>query len=149
VALAICLFGLAAAAFALASPGAGDDGVYGIALGDGSIEVEGPVLAAGRQVIEVTNEGTDEHEVVVVRTDMAPGEIPVGLHGVSPAMAGRLVIGEDHVAAGHAHKQGQVLGLMPARSRRYQLDLAPGHYVVLCQTDNHYLGGERTEFEVR
>jgi hypothetical protein len=136
-------------AFALASPGSADDGVFEIQLGDGAIELESPTLSPGRQVIEGVNTGSEEHELVVVRTDLSPDEIPVGLHGVSPAMAGKLVIGEDHRASGHAHRPGVVLGLRPGTSQRYQVELEPGAYVALCQTGNHYLEGERVAFEVR
>jgi hypothetical protein len=136
-------------AFALASPGSTDDGVFEVSLGDGSIDVEGPTLAPGRQVIEVSNTGTTEHEIVVVRTNLAPDDLPVGLHGVSLSAAGELVIGEDHITAGHKHRPGMVLGLEPGTNQRYQVDLEPGSYVVFCQTGNHYLAGERTEFEVR
>ncbi|HEX2129380.1 MAG TPA: hypothetical protein VHF58_09210 [Solirubrobacterales bacterium] len=144
---AVALVG--AGALALASTGSGDDGVFEIELAEGSIGVEDATVGAGRQVVEVKNSGTEEHEVAVVRTDRPIDGIPVGLHGVSASLAGELVIGEDHVAARHAHRPDELLGLAPGTSRRYQLDLAPGRYVVLCQTDNHYLEGERTEFEVR
>jgi hypothetical protein len=149
VALVISLIAFGAGAFALASGDAPDDGIYEIELQDGAIALESTELPVGRQVIEVTNTGTEEHEIVVVRTDMDPDEIPVGLHGVSASMAGKVIIGEDHAAAGHTHKPGEILGLLPVRSQRYQVDLASGHYVVLCQTENHYLEGERTQFEVR
>jgi hypothetical protein len=149
LALAIAVISLGAGAFAIASTGAEDDGVFKIELRDGSIGLEGPVGPGGRQVLEVANEGTAEHEVVVLRTQADADEIPVGLHGVSPSMAGRLIIGEDHAAAGHTHRPGVVLGLLPGTSRRYQVELGPGRYVVLCQTANHYLTGERMSFEVR
>ena len=149
LALAIGVISLGAGAFAIASPGAEGDGVFEIELRDGSIGVEDPVAPTGPEVIEVANEGTAEHEVVVLRTRADPDEIPVGLHGVSPSMAGKLIIGEDHAAAGHAHRPGVVLGLLPGTSRRYQVGLTAGRYVVLCQTSNHYLEGERIRFEVR
>jgi hypothetical protein len=148
IAVAICLLALGLGAFALASPAAEDDGVFEIELGDGAIALESAALPAGPQVIDVANTGSEEHEVVVVRTRKAPDAIPVGLHGVSPSLAGEVLIGEDHAAAGHTHTPGTVLGLLPHESKRYQVELAPGRYVVICQTDNHYLEGERTAFEV-
>ena len=141
---------VAAGALALASSGGGaDDNVFAIELRDGSIALESATLSPGRQAIEVTNGGTEEHELVLVRTERSPDDIPVGLHGVSPSMAGELAIGEDHAANGHRHPAGVVLGLLPAQSRRYQVELRPGRYVVLCQTANHYLEGERAQLEVR
>ena len=139
----------ALATFALASSGAGDDGVFGIALADGEITLESKELAAGRHVVEQRNEGTTEHELVLVRTDLGADELPVGLHGVSIKGAGELVVGEDHLRAGHEHQPGTVLGLLPGESRRQRVDLAPGSYVAFCQTGSHYLAGESVELEVR
>ena len=149
-ALAICALALAGlAALAFAGADEGGDGVFAAEARDGEVAIESASIVRGRQVVEVANAGTVEHELVVVRTDRAADEIPVGLNGVSVSLAGRPVIGEDHAAAGHDHATGEVLGMLPGESRRYQVDLAPGRYVVLCQTDNHYLEGERTSFEVR
>jgi hypothetical protein len=142
--LLVAVAGALGGALALASGGgARDDGVLEIAMGDGAIELERTVTAPGRQVVEVVNEGTAEHEVVLVRSELAPGELPVGLHGVSIGRSGTLVIGEDHLKAGHNHPPGVVLGLEPGQSQRFQVDLAAGSYVVFCQTGSHYLGGER------
>jgi uncharacterized cupredoxin-like copper-binding protein len=149
-ALAVVAMAAVGGALALASGGdAGeDDGVVTIAMRDGAIEVERPVLTAGRTVFEVVNEGSAEHEAVVLRTDKAADELPVGLHGVSISLAGDLVLGEDHVAMRHKHRPGETLGLTPGRSLRYQVDLKPGDYVVYCQTGSHYLAGERAAFTV-
>jgi hypothetical protein len=150
IALALVLMSAGAlAAFVLAAPGSADDGVFAITMRDGAIELEDAGLTAGRQVIEAANAGTEEHEIVVVSTDLAAGDLPVGLHGVSVSGAGKLVIGEDHVKAGHRHRQGVVLGLRPGTSQRFQVDLEPGTYVAFCQTGNHYLAGERASFAVR
>ena len=137
------------AALALAAPGSKDDGGFGVTLADGEVRLEAETLPTGRHVIEVVNEGTAEHELVVVRTDLAPDELPVGLHGVSIGQAGELVLGEDHLRANHKHAPGSVLGLLPGELRRHQADLEPGHYVVFCQTGSHYLAGERAAFTVR
>jgi hypothetical protein len=150
VAASIATLAIAAlAAYALADPGADDDGVFEIRMTDGAIELEAPTWRPGRGVIEVTNAGSEEHEIVVLRTRRAPNRLPLGLHGVSIRLAGRLVIGEDHVALGHRHRSGEILGLLPGESQRYQAELTRGHYVVYCQSGNHYLEGERTEFVVR
>lgn len=143
------LLAAAASAFALAAGGAaGDDGVTRITMTDGAIAIESSQLPAGRRVVEVVNEGTAEHELVVLRTSKPADALPVGLHGVSIKQAGELVIGEDHLASRHEHEPGTVLGLLPGESQRHQVDLKPGSYVVYCQTGSHYLAGERTSFAV-
>lgn len=143
------LAGIGAALAFAAGGSAADDGAVRLAMRDGAIELERTELAAGRIVLDVVNEGSTEHEVIVLKTDEPADELPVGLHGVSIALAGELVVGEDHVANGHSHQPGRELGLPPGEERRYQVDLEPGTYVVYCQTANHYLGGERTAFAVR
>lgn len=146
---------LAAAALAtwlaLAATGsqAAADGVYEVELSDGEIALEAAEVPVGERVVETTNAGTREHELVVVRTNRAPAELPVGLHGVSISLAGELVVGEDHVAMGHAHAPGEVLGLLPGETSRAQVALRPGPYVAFCQTPGHYLAGEHAGFAVR
>lgn len=138
----------AALAFASGGGSGADDGLVEITMTDGAIDVDSSTLTAGLHTFAVTNEGAAEHEVVVLRTDKPADELPVGLHGVSIELAGELILGEDHVASKHGHKPGQVLGLLPGRSQRYQVELKPGSYVVYCQTGSHYLAGERTTFTV-
>jgi hypothetical protein len=156
LAIAICALGLTASGAALAviesPPPEQDgtaDGVYSISLADGAITLEDEQVDGGRVQVDVSNTGTQEHELVVVRTELAPDALPVGLHGVSIAGAGKLVIGEDHQKLGHDHASDVVLGLRPGETNTYELDLEPGHYVAFCQTSNHYLAAEESaEFMV-
>ena len=144
----LAIGGTTVGAVALASPEQAADTVFEVSMDDGSIGLESASVEPGRRVIEVANVGSEEHEVVVLRTPKAPDALALGLHGVSIKYSGDLVVGEDHAALGHKHRN-QVLGLLPGESQRYQIDLRPGHYVVYCQTSSHYLDGERTEFGVR
>jgi uncharacterized cupredoxin-like copper-binding protein len=136
------------AALAPASPEA-DDGVYEVRLLDGAIEPESRALAAGERVIEVTNAGSVEHELVLLRTPRPADRLPYGLHGVSIGLSGEPVIGEDHSALGHDHAADDVLGLLSGESARYRVELRAGHYVLFCQSGNHYLSGEHAELTVR
>ena len=142
------LLAVAGAALAIAAGGEPADDIFEVTMRDGALELESQTLEPGRLVVEAANDGSEEHELVIIRTAKAPDGLPVGLHGVSISLSGELVLGEDHIALGHKHKAGQVLGILPGQSRRTQVDLAPGHYVVYCQTGSHYLGAERTEFTV-
>lgn len=146
----LCVLGLAGGAvFALAGSNEPADGIYSVELSDGKLTVESPVLDRGRHQIELTNTGTKEHELVILKTDKAADELAVGLHGVSIELSGELIVGEDHHGLGHDHGADQVLGLLPGESRRSEVDLASGNYVAYCQTDGHYLGGEAVGFTVR
>ena len=136
-------------ALALAAADGPADEVFEVSLLDGAIEVEGDAPEAGASVVEALNGGSEEHELVILRTERAPDELALGLHGISVEHSGELVFGEDHLAEGHAHDPGEVTGLLPGESLRYSVELAPGHYVAFCQTGGHYLAGEAAEFTVR
>lgn len=127
------------------------DGPMRITLEDGSIGLSHSELEAGRQPIEVTNAGSGEHEVVVVRTEKAEDELPIGLHGVSIPLSGDLVLGEDHLAEKHGHEPGAILGMLAGESQVHSSELEPGRYVVFCQSGAgaHYRAGEHASFTVR
>lgn len=153
VRIALALAVIAASAGGWAALGQATEGgpgleVIEIVMRDGEIEVDRGPHPAGEVMIEVTNDGTGEHEPAMVRTELAAGELPVGLHGVSLERAGEVVLGEDHAALGHDHGPDEVLGLLPGEAITYRVELEPGRYVVLCNTDGHYLAGERAELVV-
>lgn len=153
LALAAGLATLAASAllvFAGSSPeeSRADDGRVSVALRDGEIVVEPGSVVAGPVTVEVVNEGIREHELVILRTELEPDELPVGLHGVALDQAGEVVLGEDHLSLGHAHAPHEVLGLLPGDGATHRLDLRTGSYVVLCSTGGHYLSGEHAALSV-
>ncbi|MBX3285706.1 MAG: hypothetical protein R2746_07060 [Acidimicrobiales bacterium] len=93
---------------------------------------------SGRVVFDLENTGPTVHELVVARTDLASGELPLGSDGLSvdedtPKVR---VLGEDE-------------SVQLDERHQLDLDLDPGHYVLFCNLEGHYLGGMHVDLEVQ
>jgi uncharacterized cupredoxin-like copper-binding protein len=92
-------------------------------------------LHPGKVDLSVKNDGPDAHELIVVR------ETSAGL----PMRKDGLTVDEDAV-------DKQTLGALepgqPGKTRRLEVNLTPGRYVLLCNMAGHYLGGMHTELVV-
>jgi uncharacterized cupredoxin-like copper-binding protein len=77
------------------------------------------------------NAGTVRHELVVLKTKLPPGKLP--LRGTRAAEPGRV---------------GRIGPVAPGRSRTLNLLLKPGKYVLLCNLAGHYVAGQRIGFTV-
>lgn len=99
---------------------------------------------AGRVMFAVTNTGTELHEFVVVRTDLAPDALPTEADGS---------FNED---AASVDVLGEIPEFAPGPTYLLTLDLTAGHYVLLCnrveveggETVAHYHEGMRTSFSI-
>lgn len=98
-------------------------------------------VSAGSVTFNVKNIGPkDVHEMVVLKTDLAPDAVPANGDGsVNEEGAGVEALGEvEDVAVGG--------------TKTVTLDLAPGAYLLLCNIvdgdEVHYKLGMRTAFEV-
>lgn len=116
----------------------GDDGeasTVAVSLTEFAVAPSPASVPAGEVTFEATNEGALPHELVVVRTDLAPGEIPAdGAHANLEADGVEVVDRTDQVNAGD--------------SESLTVDLDAGTYVLLCNVDGHYAGGMFTSFTV-
>ncbi len=114
-----------------------------VTLQEFSILPDKDEVDAGSITFATTNAGPDDvHEFVVVKTDLAPGDLPVDADGaVDESGAGMEVIGEIEDIAVDA-------------SMSVTLDLAAGNYVLICniydadEDEAHYHEGMRTAFTV-
>lgn len=115
----------------------------GVTLQEFSVLLDKAEVPAGSVTFATTNVGPDDvHEFVVIKTDLAPGDLPVDATGtVDEAGGGMTVIGEiEDIAVG--------------ASMSVTLDLAAGKYVLICniydetETEAHYHEGMRTAFTV-
>ncbi len=100
-------------------------------------------VPAGSVRFSVTNIGPDDvHEIVVMKTDLAPDALPTVADGsVDEEGVGIEVIGEIEEIAVDGEEE-------------LTLELAPGKYVLLCniydaeEVEAHYAEGMRTAFTV-
>lgn len=96
-----------------------------MAPGGGTI---GP-LKAGEVKFDVHNDGTTQHEFVVIKTDADPGALPVEDAKVNEETAGE--------------SPGEADDIDPGQSKTATMRLEPGKYVFICNVPGHYLSGMR------
>jgi hypothetical protein len=119
--------------------------VVGVTLQEVAVVLETPTIPAGSVTLETTNAGPAlEHELVVVRTDLAAEALPTNEDGsFNEAGEGVEILGEiEPFAVG--------------TTESLTLDLPAGHYVFLCNVVDtsgdapfsHYAAGMRVDVEV-
>ena len=139
--------------------GCGDDDSEGaeggtsvqVMLDEFSVATEPASAPSGEVTFDVSNDGEETHEIVVVRTDLGLLDLPTAEDGsVDEEGEGVEVVGEvEDIAAG--------------ASGSLTLDLETGQYVLICNIveeememdememehdPSHYQSGMRTEFTV-
>ena len=143
VAATVAVFLIVAAA-ALA---AGGGGAAEVRLTE--FRVEAPrSLPAGETELVVRNSGRTEHDLVIVRTKRAAGDLPMGLNGVAPQLAGKIVFGEPH-SRHEEHGAPPKHHYTPGSAKKSAVSLTPGRYVLLCTLPGHYEQGQRAPLVVR
>ena len=90
-------------------------------------------LTARRGVVAFSarNVGKLDHELVVLKTNVAPG---------------KLVVRKDRAV--ETGRIGRVGPIKPGATRTLALTLKAGKYVLLCNLPGHYKGGQRIGFGV-
>ncbi len=102
-----------------------------------SIRAEPSSAKAGMVEFVAHNEGTVEHELVVVKTSLAPDQLPVGEDDTVKEGGPVEVIGEIEPDE-----------LSPSATASTTLELQAGSYVLICNIPQHYSSGMRTAFNV-
>ena len=119
-----------------------------VTLEERSLRPDAQSVAAGRVTFETVNRGTQEHELLVVRTDLPAGDLPMGLEGPALELAGDVVLGAPH--SHHAlDRRSAARHVAPGGTRRETVELSPGRYVLLCSLPGHYAAGQRASLLVR
>lgn len=138
---------LVAAACTSASPspgaGGGESTTVNVTLQEWSVLPEVSSAEAGEITFHVTNDGPDDiHEFVVIKTDLAPGDLPTDETGsVDEEGEGMEVVDE-------------IEDLEVGASEDVTVTLEAGSYVLLCniysedEEEAHYEEGMRTAFTV-
>jgi uncharacterized cupredoxin-like copper-binding protein len=93
------------------------------------------VVAPGPVHLNVVNKGPVAHELIVALT--GGGKLPIGPDGIN--------VDEERLEV------REVAELEPEEpgSHSLQVNLRPGHYVLLCNMAGHFKGGMHTEMLVR
>ena len=103
-------------------------------ISDYKLVTDHPTIAAGHIVFGIRNHAAMLHELKIIKTDLAPDQLPVD--GAS-------------AKAKEDGKVGELLNISAGASRKLVLDLVPGKYVLICNIAGHYQLGMRVGFEVQ
>ena len=121
------------AAVALAAGCSGGSGAptVKVALTEFKIAPDPTSVKSGDVTFDVTNDGTTEHEMVLIKTDEAPADLPM-----------------ENGEASEDGSVGEVADLAAGSSGTLKVQLDPGTYVMICNLPGHYTSGMRTAFTV-
>lgn len=122
------------------APDTSDDQVTQVIAteGDGTIELDTASSDGGNVAFTIHNEGELTHEFVVLKTDLAEGDLPLTEDGttVDQSDSGVEELGErDSIAPG-------------ATAELSFDDMEPGTYVLICNVPGHYGLGMHASFTV-
>jgi uncharacterized cupredoxin-like copper-binding protein len=119
------------------SPSAVADAGITVLLLDFRLNVSAEGARSGESTFAVRNSGEIPHELVIVATDLDADELPLDDARVNESQL-------DVVARSSI--------LAPGETEELTVDLAPGHYVLICNLSGHYDFpndvGMRTNFDV-
>jgi uncharacterized cupredoxin-like copper-binding protein len=109
-----------------------------VLLNDFHVRPAAAIVPAGTVRFRILNQGPSTHELNVIRTARASDKLPLQRDG--------LTVNEDAPGLDHLD---EAEGLNIDDRQTLVLRLAPGHYVLYCNMEGHYLGGMHAEFTVR
>ena len=117
-----------------------DSSAVDVTLREFSVTPDRSSVSAGSITFDVTNSGAEDHEFLVIRTDLAPSALPTEANGsYEEDGEGTALLDEIELIA-------------PGTSEQLTLALTAGHYVLICNMveggEAHYALGMRTAFTV-
>ena len=133
VAAATALVFLAGCAAQGAQPGTG--GQVSVTLTDTGVTLGQSSINSGPVTFKVKNAGSIEHELVVVRTDIAQDKLQPDA--------------DEPGKMSEEGAQGESGDLAAGLTKDFTLNLSPGKYVLMCNQPGHYMVGMHIAFVVR
>ena len=133
-------YGSAACTTSNASPGtlpADAATVIRVVLSEWVVKPASVSIPAGKINFEVLNQGTTEHELVVLKTDLPLNALKLTSDGTEV----------DEEASGP--KEGDTEEIKVGDTKSEMLSLGSGHYVLICNLPGHYQQGMAASFEVK
>ena len=109
-----------------------------VLLKDFHVERDAAVVPAGMVTLRIRNQGPTRHELIVIRTDLAPDKLPLQKDG--------LTVDEEKDGVKLVE---EVNAMDIDEHQNLDLRLAPGNYVMYCNFEGHYLGGMHASLAVR
>ena len=123
-----------------AAPGAVTVGLGETSPNEMYIHLSSATAAEGPVTFAVTNEGSRTHEFVVLRTDTPAGDLPiVSFEGEKDRI--------DEEGPGVTNV-GETGDMKAGTTATLNIDMAPGHYAVVCNLPGHYRMGMHQDFTV-
>jgi len=123
-----------------------DDGTtVNVALREYSVTPDRTTAPSGNVTFDVSNLGSEPHEFLVIKTNLAPANLPIEINGsYEEDGAGTDLIDEIEL-------------ILPGGSEDLTLDLSAGKYVLICNmvhvegitVEAHYALGMRAAFTVQ
>ena len=136
------------AGIAVASGGTPEDGrTVTVTLDEYTLVADRAAVPAGTIRFDTRNPGAIDHELLIVRTDLAPDALPMGLEGPAVTLAGDVVLGKPH--RHNTGTSGLDRHVKPNGRLVEEVRLTPGDYVLLCSLPGHYAAGQRAALAVR
>ncbi len=127
------LAGLVATACAPSAPGP-----VRATMDEFTIKLSTNSVPAGKIAFDVVNQGKVEHELVVLKTDLAPTALK--MRAANPKKV-------DEEAG--AKNLGEVEDVAAGTTKSGTFDLPAGKYVLICNVEDHYKAGMAVAFEVK
>jgi uncharacterized cupredoxin-like copper-binding protein len=102
-----------------------------VTLSEFNVAPKPAALASGPVTFNVSNAGKVEHEFVVLKTSKPASDLLKG---------GR---------ADEAGNVGEIGSVKPGQTKALKLDLAAGHYALICNLPGHYAAGQYADLTVK
>lgn len=131
LAIAVCL--LTCCGSSSATSGEGID----VKLDDFLVHLGAATAKSGEITLRLHNLGPSTHEINVDRTDLPEGDLPLRADGLSVDEKSPKMTRIDSVEI-----------LEAGDKKNLELDLPPGHYVLYCNLEGHYLGKMHATLDV-
>ncbi len=129
---------LLAAGFAITSCGPKGPTIVRVVENEWGLKLDVTSIPAGKVTFQVANQGAIEHEMVVLKTDLAANALK--MRAAEPDKV-------DEEAG--AKNVGEVEDIGAGKSKSETFDLAPGKYLLVCNVAGHYKAGMVAAFEVK
>jgi uncharacterized cupredoxin-like copper-binding protein len=116
---------------------ASGDQTVAVTLDEFHLKVDRTAIPAGNVTFDIDNKGTEKHEFVILRTDLAVSALPTD--------TATNKVQEE--ATGIVHVD-EIDGVDAGQQKQLSVDLKPGTYLLVCNYPGHVHGGMVAQFTV-